>query len=90
MLGPWSESGRYAVFEAESPAPSHTLIVVDRQNLGEAVSENATAIRTPDHEGQVPAHTRYTAVEWHSGELVFEVDGARYRYDPHRSTVIAE
>ena len=89
-IGPWSESGRYAVFEAESPAPSHTLAVVDRQSLGETISENSTAIRTPDHEEQVPAHTRYTAIGWQRGELLFEADGARYRFDPQRSTVITE
>ncbi|MBZ0331172.1 hypothetical protein KZO25_12680 [Halomonas sp. ANAO-440] len=89
-LGPWSENGRYAVFEAEGPAPSHTLAVVDRQNLGATVSENSAAVRIPDHEAQVPAHARYTAVGWRSGELVFEVDGGRYRFDPYSLDVIVE
>lgn len=81
-LGPWRDDGRYVVFAQEGPVPNRILVVVDREGLGDTVSDNSRWVRLPAHDEGVPPETEYHALEWYAETLLFEVDGARYRYDP--------
>jgi len=81
-IGPWSEDGRFAVFIMKGPAPSRTLSIVDRTNLGDTVAETGIPVRTEEHAEQAPEQYAYSAVEWDGGELIFEAGGQRYRVDP--------
>ncbi|MCC5809758.1 MAG: hypothetical protein JJU06_05235 [Ectothiorhodospiraceae bacterium] len=85
--GPWSEDGRYATFLRESPGPGRMLEVVDREALADTVEENATPVRLPEHADTVPPETRYQAIAWRGGKLLFSVDGSRYHYDPDTAGV---
>lgn len=85
--GPWSADSRYATFTQEGPAPSGTLVVVDREATGNTVEANATPVRLPDHADSVPPDTHYQPLAWRDGALLFSVNDTRYRYDPVTSEV---
>ncbi|MBA2780273.1 hypothetical protein [Billgrantia kenyensis] len=89
-LGPWSPDGRYATFYNDSPAGSRLLVVVDRTALNATVSATESQVRIPSHAQQVPPHAEYEIVEWRDGELVFEVEGQRFRYEPSGGEVVPD
>jgi hypothetical protein len=86
-IGPWSEAGRYVVFIEDGPAPSRTLSVVDRDELGATVTETGTAVHGPDHQERPLPETAYEPLEWRNAQLVFEVNGERFRFDPATDAV---
>ncbi len=85
--GPWSADSRYATFTQEGPAPTGTLVVVDRETPGNTVEANATPVRLPEHADTVPPDTYYRPLKWRDGALLFSVDDTRYRYNPVTSGI---
>jgi hypothetical protein len=85
-IGPWSADSERVVFAHSGPAGDRSLTVVNRNQLGQTVEAGARPVRTPDHERFRPEERTYEAIEWREGQLVFEMRGERWIYNPETRT----
>jgi hypothetical protein len=85
-IGPWNDDGRRVVFALSGPAGDRTLVIVDRNQLGQTVEASALPVRTPDHERFRPEERTYEAVEWRDGQLAFRMRGEPWIFNPETRT----
>jgi hypothetical protein len=84
----WSPDGRFAAFIEESPAPTTTIKVVDRQSLGDFVRKTSYTIHA-DKEGTLDPPYSYKIDRWQKPRtLCFCLDEVNYCMDAETRTIV--
>ena len=82
-IGPysWSPDDRFALFVVHSPAPTETLKIVDRDDIGEYAEDTGFRVEV-DREQELEPPFSYEPTEWRDPHtLCFELDGTEYCVD---------